>query len=604
MANSEIYSNGEIALIFIIIAIFSIVIPLIYLCLRINRKKVSWYIFILCFIYAMLFVFLMIIAMFDLVFNNQKGFKKFSKVILKYYEIFDYIDKALGYILFPIIIYYLENGHFTIFRRIVDGVIGIFKELVQALFYSFRILLFIALLIILIKYRKHYGIDNFWDYLFIMLDCYAILDIYICVGFFLVQTIIDCNRSSKKELTRRYRNYSLIKIINKTDDYITKMKGLSEDLNEIIQNYTKDKSSSEYINIENTLKNIEDKLEKYESKSKENNNKINIHIIPEQPSSDPFNINVEDNMTDLNNEQNNKNKNPETTNNFNIKEKQEQKVEINESATEKKKKPKDPVLCNKKYKKYIRRIDKLSLLYKEIDKETKEDEKQIIEKEENPKNKDNNSSKNCCTGIILFISYFIAIISDFLLPIFLQYEDNYIDEQDNYKKEKSTYALSIGIIISVILSIVCNAYTVIVIYSTKRRRYITGDYLYDKQINDNINLLKTVQLICGYSFTLVYCNLYYWATLDKKGVFGIPLYRSQIIIPDYTIKYGISVFMIIKVVIIIVSIIFVFVDSKISAFKNDLAELNSCCNKNKRDSDQELNQIENEKSKIFIFLNN
>ena len=133
----------------------------------------------------------------------------------------------MGYILFPIIIYYLESGHFTIFRRIVDGVIGIFKELVQALFYSFRILLFIALLIILIKYRKHYGIDNFWDYLFIMLDCYAIIDIYICVGFFLVQTIIDCNRSSKKELTRRYRNYSLIKIINKTDDYINKMKGLS-----------------------------------------------------------------------------------------------------------------------------------------------------------------------------------------------------------------------------------------------------------------------------------------------------------------------------------------------------------------------------------------
>ena len=189
----------------------------------------------------MLFVFLLIIAMFDLVFNNQKGFKKFSKVILKYYEIFDYIDKALGYILFPIIIYYLENGHFTIFRRIVDGVIGIFKELVQALFYSFRILLFIALLIILINYRKHYGIDNFWDYLFIMLDCYAILDIYICVGFFLVQAIIDCKRSRNKNLTRRYRNYSLIKIINKTDDYIKQMKGLSEDLNKIIQNYTKDK---------------------------------------------------------------------------------------------------------------------------------------------------------------------------------------------------------------------------------------------------------------------------------------------------------------------------------------------------------------------------
>ena len=116
--------------------------------------------------------------------------------------------------------------------------------------------------------------------------------------------------------------------------------------------------------------------------------------------------------------------------------------------------------------------------------------------------------------------------------------------------------------------------------------------------------MKTVQLICGYSFTLVYCNLYYWATLDKAKVFGVPLYKRQIIIPDYTIKSGISVFMIIKVVIIIVSIIFVFVDSKISAFKNDLAELNSCCYYSKYDSPNELEKIENEKSKIFIFLNN
>ena len=105
-------------------------------------------------------------------------------------------------------------------------------------------------------------------------------------------------------------------------------------------------------------------------------------------------------------------------------------------------------------------------------------------------------------------------------------------------------------------------------------------------------------------FYISYCNLYYWATLDKKGVFGIPLYRRQIIIPDYTIKSGISVFMIIKVVIIIVSIIFTFVDSKISVFKNDLAELNSCCSKNKHDSKEELKQIKNEKRNIYYLLNN
>ena len=600
MTDSEIYTNGEIALIYTIIAIFSITISLIYLCLRINKNKLSCFIFILCFIYASLFVFLEIIAIFDLVYNNHKGFKKFSTVILKYYEIFDYIDKTFGFILFPIIIYYLESGHFTIFRKMVDGIIGVLKELVQSLIYSFRILLFIALLIILIKYRKHYGIDNFWDYMFIMLDCYAILDIYICVGFFLVQAIIDCKRSRNKNLTRRYRNYSLIKIINKTDDYINKMKNLSEELKKIVKNCSKDKSSSEYINAEKVLNEVEKKLKKYESENKEI---INPIIYPEVPSSDNLNVGANggfENLKDLNNEKNIKYFTLGNVKKINIKEIPVKKVEIKANMTDKKKKPEDVVSCNKKCKKYIRRIDKLKLLYKEIKKET--DEKKINEEIENSKK--NKNPIKCCYIIILVFSYFIAILSEFFLPFFLQRDETYIEEKDNYEKEKSIFTLAVGVIISMFLTFICNGYTIIVIYATKRRRYITGDYLYDKQINDNINLLKTVQLICGYSFTLIYCNLYYWAILDKAKVFGVPLYKRQIIIPDYTIKSGISVFMIIKVVIIIVSIIFAFVDSKISVFKNDLAELNSCCNKNKRDSDQELNQIENEKSKIFIFLNN
>ena len=598
MTDSEIYTNGEIALIYTIIAIFSITISLIYLCLRINKNKLSCFIFILCFIYASLFVFLEIIAIFDLVYNNHKGFKKFSTVILKYYEIFDYIDKTFGFILFPIIIYYLESGHFTIFRKMVDGIIGVLKELVQSLI--FRILLFIALLIILIKYRKHYGIDNFWDYLFIMLDCYAILDIYICVGFFLVQAIIDCKRSRNKNLTRRYRNYSLIKIINKTDDYINKMKNLSEELKKIVKNCSKDKSSSEYINAEKVLNEVEKKLKKYESENKEI---INPIIYPEVPSTDNMNVGANvgfENLKDLNNEKNIKYFTLGNIKKINIKEIPVKKVEIKANMTDKKKKPEDVVSCNKKCKKYIRRIDKLKLLYKEIKKET--DEKKINEEIENSKK--NKNPIKCCYIFILGFSYVIAVLSDFFLPFFLQRDETYIEEKDNYEKEKSIFTLAVGVIISMFLTFICNGYTIIVIYATKRRRYITGDYLYDKKINDNINLLKTVQLICGYSFTLIYCNLYYWAILDKAKVFGVPLYRRQIIIPDYTIKSGISVFMIIKVVIIIVSIIFVFVDSKISAFKNDLAELNSCCNKNKRDSDQELNQIENEKSKIFIFLNN
>ena len=600
MTNQEIYSDGEIALIYTIIAIFSIVMSLIYLCLRINSSKLSCFIFILCFIYTTLFVFLVIIAIFDLFYNNQRGFTKFSTVILKYYEIFDYIDKILGFILFPLIIYYLESGHFTIFRRIIDGILGVLKELVQSLIYSFRILLFIALLIILIKYRKHYGIDNFVDYLFIMLDCYAVIEIYICVGFFMVQTIIDSKRLNNKQLTQRYRIYSLIKIMNKTDDYINKMKNLTVELKNIIKNNSKDKSSTEYINADKVLKKIEDKLKKYESENKEI---IDPIIFQEVPSSDNLNDEVNDvgnNLKDLNNEKKNKNIKLGSVKNLNIKDIQPQQVEIKVNITEKKKKPENPVSCNKKYKKYIRRIDKLKLLYKEIKRET--DENEINKEIENSKK--NKNPIKCCSGVILFFSYFIAVLNDFLLPIFLQRDETYITANDNYEKEKSTISLSVGVILSMFLTFICNAYTVIVIYATKRRRYITGDYLYDKKINDNLNLLKTVQLICGYSFSLVYCNLYYWTTIDKDKVLGVPLFRRQIIIPDYTIKYGISVFMIIKVVIIIVSIIFSFVVSKISVFKNDLAEYNSGCSSCKYDSPNELEKIENEKRKIFYFLNN
>ena len=196
---SEIYSSGERILIFSLISLFSIVIPLVYLCLHIKCEKKIVLIFLLCLLYSSLFVFLNIIAMFDLIFSQQKGFEKFSKVILKYYEIFDYIDKILGYIIFPIIIYYLESGHYTIFRKFLDGIIGALCDLYTTLILSFRIILFGVLLALLIIYRKHFGLNNNpIDYFFIILDCYAILDIYICVGFFMVQIFVDCKRKKMR----------------------------------------------------------------------------------------------------------------------------------------------------------------------------------------------------------------------------------------------------------------------------------------------------------------------------------------------------------------------------------------------------------------------
>lgn len=609
---SDIYSVGERVVIYIVIAITAIVLSLVYLFCRINRKKVSWFIFVLCFLYFALFIFLNFISMFDLVFNNQKGFENFSKVISKFYEVFDYIDKALGFLIFPLIIYYLESGYYTIPRKILDGLWGIIYEFIQPLVLSLRIILCIVLLVITIKYRKHFGLGkNPFDYIFVILDCYSIIDIYMCVGFFMVQIFVDCKTQKNKKLKDRYYRYSLIKIIRKTESYINKMNKLHETLDKNIQNYDKDKSSLDYKHMKETYQKIDEKLKEYQEESHEinpnsnnNENMIDYSKANVQQTNN-YNENINQNNNDymgaINylhnyNQPNDKTGQQETVNQMEVGGEQAQNVEIkknNEENKPKKEKKLSPVDCNKKYKKYIRRIDKLKLLY------------QVIERDYNPMYISNNRCI-CCYNVILFITFGIAICTDFILPIALNMRDDFIDDSGEFKKtEESKFALAVSVIISLAICVVTSSYTIITIYSSKRRRYISGDYLYDKKINDNLSLLKTVQFICGFSFAVIYCNLYFWKTLDKKGVFGRPYYYDQVIIPDYTLKNGITIYMIIKIIIIIISILAALIIqlTKLSFFKNDLTEFNSrSFRQSKYDNDQELNRVINENKGIVNIL--
>jgi hypothetical protein len=609
---SDVYSVGERVVIYIVIAIVAIVLSLVYLFCRVNRKKISLFIFALCSLYFALFIFLNFISMFDLVFNNQKGFENFSKVISKFYEVFDYIDKALGFLIFPLIIYYLESGYYTIPRKILDGLWGIIYEFIQPLVLSLRIILCIVLLVITIKYRKHFGLGkNPFDYIFVILDCYSIIDIYMCVGFFMVQIFVDCKTQKNKKLKDRYYRYSLIKIIRKTESYINKMNKLHETLDKNIQNYDKDKSSLDYKHMKDTYQKIDKKLKEYQEDSHENNpnsnnneNMIDYSKANVQQTNN-YNENINQNNNDymgaINylhnyNQPNDKTGQQETDNQMEVGGEQAQNVEIkknNEENKPKKEKKLSPVDCNKKYKKYIRRIDKLKLLY------------QVIERDYNPMTISNNRCI-CCYNVILFITFGIAICTDFILPIALNMRDDFIDDSGEFKKtEESKFALAVSVIISLAICVVTSSYTIITIYSSKRRRYISGDYLYDKMINDNLSLLKTVQFICGFSFAVIYCNLYFWKTLDKKGVFGRPYYYDQVIIPDYTLKNGITIYMIIKIIIIIISILAALIIklTKLSFFKNDLTEFNSkSWRQSKYDDDQELNRVINENKGIVNIL--
>ena len=268
MSEAEIYSVGERALVFVIIAITSIVVSLTYLICRVDRRKVSWYIFIICLVHSSLFIFLNIISMFDLVFSNEKGFTNFSKFISIFYTIFDYIDKATGFLIYPWLISYLESGHQTTGRKIIAGLVGIVREFFEPILISSKIILFIIILVILIVYRKHFDLGkNPIDYLFVYLDCYSFLDIYRCVGFFMVQIFIDCRTQKNSRLSKNYYKYSVINIINKTESYLTKLKKLPDKLNGTIQNYNKDKSSPDFIYIKELFKNIEEKVKQYELES-------------------------------------------------------------------------------------------------------------------------------------------------------------------------------------------------------------------------------------------------------------------------------------------------------------------------------------------------
>ena len=622
---SEIYSSGERAMVFSILAVASLVISLVYLCCRINFKKSSKVIFIICVIYAVAFIFLNVLAMFDLVFNNVDGFSKFSKFISRYYQVFSYIDKILGFIIFNLVIYFLESGYYQIHKRLADGFIrfwyGIKKmtkcQIIVRL--AVAIPLILILLILLIVYRDHFGLGkNPIDYLEVILDCYSIFEIYVCVGFFVLQLILDCRMRRDNKLKNRYYNYTLVKIIDKTEKYYGKINNSYNILNNALINFEKDDSSPHYKYLNETVQEIKEKINAYESESINPNVNNNIQNINMDKSN--FTVNRTDvnfNIENLNNLNNNQINQIHQINQIEqIKQNNNQIVEVNQlenkgdqtpKQEEKKNEKKNEIDLElatsiRKYKKGVRRITKMKRLFKEIEK----DKYELSEnnQSENGQVITNQGRSRKCGWLyyLLFVPFGIVILTDLILPIALNSKDSFIKEEE-YEKEDSTLGLIVGVLLSIPFAALCSSYFIITVYSTNRRQYISGDFLYDRKINDEISLMKTVQIVCGYSFAILYCNLFFWKSIDKKGVLGSPYFYEEVVIPDYTIKHGITILMIIKIIIIIATIIITLKFSDFFIFKNDLAEYNlskdGCTYDNKNG---EIYQYLKEKRKIVNIL--
>ena len=126
---TEVYSTAERAIIFIVYFIASATISTVYLWCRVDWKRTSKVIFIAYIIYATAFVYLNLLAMLDLLFNGIEGFSKFSDVLSIYYEVFYWIDKAFGLVIFNILIYYFESGQYSICGKLLDWLIRTCKDL-------------------------------------------------------------------------------------------------------------------------------------------------------------------------------------------------------------------------------------------------------------------------------------------------------------------------------------------------------------------------------------------------------------------------------------------------------------------------------------------
>ena len=190
---SEAYSTSERWIIFIVLYVVSLILCIIYLCFRTDVKQLSLPIFILCLIYSSLFVMLNVMTMFDLIFSHEEGYEKFFKMVSNFYQVFNWVDKILGYIVFNLLIAMMESGYYSKSLKLFDYWIKIWKSIPKKIIeIIIKTILAIAILVILIVYRKRFDLgNNPFDYFSIILDVFAMYEIFTNVGFFLFQIIVD-----------------------------------------------------------------------------------------------------------------------------------------------------------------------------------------------------------------------------------------------------------------------------------------------------------------------------------------------------------------------------------------------------------------------------
>ena len=336
-----------------------------------------------------------------------------------------------------------------------------------------------GLLAILIIYRNHYDLgNNPFDYYGIILDCYAVFEIYNNVGLYIVILYYDCSKYKKEEIIRKYYTYSKLKVIEKLNDYFEDIKDIHGKLNDKFPNL-KNHSSSYYKYLKATFDEVESKIKELELNisNKTNNNIINTNGIIKNDVNENNTTNYDDtaNKTKVQNDYNylnnlNNNDTPYTPSEETIKD-EANKNNDKEKSKKEERKNRDIPTSIRKYKKAVRRIIKLRLLYQEF--KIKENiEIEEAKKDKNKNEENNNDNKDDKTkekngsclrdffDLLGYIAFIMVIATDFLLPIFMKYQNESGEKGDN-KENSSILYLILSLFGILILGILFIPYTII-----------------------------------------------------------------------------------------------------------------------------------------------
>ena len=517
----ESFPPGEFVFIFIFFLFFfilSLIISFAYLWYYIDKKIVSKKLFVLCFVYFSFFIYLQFLVNFDLFYHEKEALTfKEMQLILKcikiYYQYLRYFTYSIKAFIFCYI-GYKKSGFITKKNKYLDILLSHKKLIIFGVIGS---LLGLILGIIIWIVKKEFIITYYGgliEFFFNLLNYLGIIQIYLNVGFYFVNTCIDCKRQRREKLIKRYNNFLITKITEKEKKSLKKMENAYNILNEKeTQIFLENIDKNFYDDIQLKLKIVKERNEIYKINEEKNEKKNVINEIG--------NYNVENDKTQTSIST-------------------EKKINMTE---------KDLAPYIRTFKKLMRKIYRYNYLRKDIEKNINRD-----------------LNKTCFRKILLFFLFlfyffvsFMIILCDFFVPIGLFNSESETTtkespEYESISQEDSIYDFLLGLLLFLVITIIYSPYTIAVLYSISKREFISGENFYGKNMGDNINLIQTISSLTGFLYPLSYCNLYCWYKILKlvNEAYTTPILYEVVVIPDYLIKGKFNILIIIKFVLILV----------------------------------------------------